>query len=49
MTEILPRSADVLWELAKDRKKSRGAGRDQTVTNNQGTHDRINPMALEIL
>jgi hypothetical protein len=51
MTEILPRSADVLWGLAKDKKKSKDAGRDQSssgATNNQVTHDLINSSALGI-
>jgi hypothetical protein len=51
MTEIVPRSADILWELAKDRKKIRDVGRDRLsagVANNEIPHDLLNPPALEI-
>jgi hypothetical protein len=54
MTEILPRSADVLWELAKDKKdkkRIKDTGRDQMntgVTNNQVPLNLINSPALEI-
>jgi hypothetical protein len=51
MTEILPRSADLLWDLAKDRKRIKDVGRDRTgtgVTNNQVPHDLIKSTSLEI-
>jgi hypothetical protein len=32
ISEVLPRSADELWGLAKDRKKTQGAGKERTDT-----------------
>jgi len=34
--EVLPRSADELWGLAKDRKKTQGAGNERSGTGESG-------------
>jgi hypothetical protein len=38
MNEVLPRSADELWGLAKERKKTQGADNERTSTGVTG-HD----------
>jgi hypothetical protein len=52
MTEILPRSADELWALTKEIKKTKSAGEARTskgVSNHDLSPGLINSPALEIL